>query len=65
MGMGMAYSVAGDELDDLLESSMEKGQAALDSYRKDLSLSTLHARPLSNSSHRASPSDGVRKQGRS
>jgi hypothetical protein len=63
--MGMAYSVAGDELDDLLESSMEKGQATLESYRKDLGLRTLHARLLSNASHGASPSDGVRKQGRS
>ena len=55
----MAYSVAGDELDDSLESSMEKGQAALESYRKDLGLSTLHAQPLGNAAHGASSSDGV------
>jgi hypothetical protein len=61
----MAYSVAGDELDDSLESSMEKGQAALESYRKDLGLSTLHARSLGNAAHGASSSDGVRKHGRS
>lgn len=56
----MAYSVAGDKFDDSLDSSMEKGAAALEyySYRMDIGLTSLHVRrPLGNAARGTPSSD--------